>query len=195
MSTNEERKILDGIRDGNEQAIKVFYQNNYSYIKSYILNNSGDTRDAEDVFQDALVVIYEKLKEGSLNIHENVTVRSYLYGVCKNLWLSRLRKRKKMIVDPGIIKENEGTDISISEELEKKEREHLYRKYFLALSDSCKEILRLVFDGKSMKEIASITKYSEGHARKKKYDCKKSLIEKLEKDPMYKELKVTSIKE
>lgn len=74
--------------------------------------------------------------------------------------------------------------------MEEKEREHLYRKYFLKLSDACRELLQLVFLQKSMKEIAKVTGYSEGYTRKKKFNCKKSLLERIEQDPLYQELKI-----
>ncbi|SEK92231.1 RNA polymerase sigma factor, sigma-70 family [Aquimarina amphilecti] len=193
MSINEERKILEGIAAGDAKVIKSFYKDNYNYIKGYILKNSGDDVDVEDVFQDAMIVIYQKLKSGTLEM--NVSIRTYLYAVCKNIWRSRLRKNKKIIIDNDAIEANEEIEASIAEEIENKEREHVYRKYFLKLSDTCKDLLNLVFDGNSMKEIANITGYSEGYTRKKKFECKKSLLEKIEKDPMYKELKITSLKE
>ncbi|WP_299182841.1 sigma-70 family RNA polymerase sigma factor [uncultured Aquimarina sp.] len=193
MSINEERKILEGIAAGDAKVIRSFYKDNYNYIKGYILKNSGDDVDVEDVFQDAMIVIYQKLKSGTLEM--NVSIRTYLYAVCKNIWRSRLRKKKKLIVDNDAIEANEEIEASIAEDIENREREHVYRKYFLKLSDSCKELLNLVFDRNSMKEIANITGYSDGYTRKKKFECKKSLLEKIEKDPMYKELKITSLKE
>ncbi|MFD2563216.1 RNA polymerase sigma factor [Aquimarina rubra] len=195
MSNNEERRILEGIAAGNTQVIKAFYKKNYNYIKGFVLQNSGDDTDAEDVFQDALIVIYEKLKSGSLDMNKNVSIRTYLYAVCKNLWRSRLRKKKRLIVDSEIIEADEGFEMSIAEEIENKEREHLYRKYFLTLSNTCKDLLNLVFKGNSMKDIAAITGYSEGYTRKKKFECKKALLERIEKDPIYKELKMISEKE
>lgn len=195
MSINNDRKILEGIRAGDAKAIKIFYKKNFSYIKGFVLKNSGNEEDAEDIFQDALIVIYEKLKAGSLDIYSNVTLRTYLYAICKNMWRSRLRKRKKIIIDNEVLKENEGIEVSIGEELDRKEREELYRKYFLTLNTSCREILSLVFDGKNMKEIASITGYSNGYTRKKKFECKKALLERLEKDPIFQELKITSVKD
>ncbi|WP_378179291.1 RNA polymerase sigma factor [Aquimarina sp. SS2-1] len=195
MSSIEERKILEGIAAGDSEVIKTFYKKNYNYIKGFILQNSGEDTDAEDIFQDALIVIYEKLKSGSLDMNNNVSIRTYLYAVCKNLWRSRLRKKKKLIVDSEIIDGDEEFEMSIAQEIEDKEREHLYRKHFLALSNACKDLLELVFKGNSMREIATITGYSEGYTRKKKFECKKALIERIEKDPAYQELKMISEKE
>jgi len=193
MSNPEDRKILEGIASGDTRIIKAFYEENFHYIRSYILKNSGEDKDAEDIFQDALIVIYQKLRLNALDI--NVSIRTYFYAICKNKWKSRLRKQKKIIIDNEALVINEEIEASIAEEIENKEREHVYRKYFLALSGTCREVLQLVFAGNNMKEIASITGYSEGYTRKKKFECKKSLLEMLEKDPAYQELKFTSEKE
>ncbi|WP_299218873.1 sigma-70 family RNA polymerase sigma factor [uncultured Aquimarina sp.] len=193
MSNPKEREILEGIAAGDTLVIKAFYKKNYNYIRGYILQNSGDEEDAEDVFQDALIVMYQKLRSDTLDI--NVSIRTYFYAICKNIWRSRLRKKRKLIFDNELIEVDEQLEASIIEDIEKKEREHLYRKYFLRLSDACKEVLSLVFAGNTMKEIARITGYAEGYARKKKFECKKSLLDKIEKDPIYQELKIISEKE
>ncbi|WP_298548624.1 sigma-70 family RNA polymerase sigma factor [uncultured Aquimarina sp.] len=193
MNNPKERKILEGIISGDEVVIKAFYKKNYNYIRGYILQNSGEEEDAEDVFQDALVVMYQKLKSDTLDI--NVSIRTYFYAICKNIWRSRLRKKRKLIFDSELILVNEESEQYIIEDIEKKEREQVYRKYFLRLSDACKEVLSLVFAGNNMKEIARITGYAEGYARKKKFECKKSLLDNIEKDPMYQELKIISEKE
>ena len=100
MNITDERKILDGIAAGDNSIIKDFYKNNYDYIKGYILQNSGKDEDVEDVFQDALVIIYQKLKSDSLDI--NVTLKTYFYAVCKNVWRNQLRKKSKLIVSDKI---------------------------------------------------------------------------------------------
>ncbi len=193
MSANEERIILEGIAAGDTSVIKAFYKKNYNYIRRYVLQNSGDEADVEDVFQDALVVIYQKLKSDSLDI--DVSIRTYFYAICKNLWRSRLRKKRKLIINTEVVGLSEDSEEPFTKNMENHDREHLYRKYFITLSDACKHILNLVFAGNRMKEIAILTGYTEGYARKKKFECKKSLLEKIEKDPIYHELKITSEKE
>ncbi len=189
MSNIEDRKFLEGIVSGDEVVIKAFYKKNLSYIRGYILKNSGNEADAEDVFQDALILIYQKLKSDSLELHSSLS--TYFYGICKNIWRNRLRKNKKMIITEDVVHDEEGIHPEIIEEIAQKEREHVYRKHFLKLSNTCREVLGLLFQGNSMKEIAHITGYSKGYTRKKKFECKKSLIEMIEKDPAYKELQLT----
>ncbi len=189
MSKTDDRNTLEGILAGDELIIKDFYKENLPYIRKYILQNSGNELDVEDVFQDALIIIYKKMSDNSLEV--TASLRTYFYAICRNMWLSRLRKKKKLIIDDTIVQNINEIDDSIIQEIENKEQECLYRKYFHRLNDSCIEVLELFFAGKSMKEITSITGYTEGYTRKKKYDCKKLLIEKIENDPIFQELKNT----
>ena len=55
--------------------------------------------------------------------------------------------------------------------------------------------MNLVFTGMNMRRIADTMGYSEGYTRKKKYDCKKLLLEMIKNDPKYQELIVTTEKE
>ena len=192
MSNTQDRKILEGIAKGDQEILKGFYKKNLPYIQRYILQNSGNHEDVEDVFQDALVLMYQKVKTGSLELQSSLN--TYFYAICKNIWRNRLRKHKKLVVIENT-PDTEDIDSSVIQEIENKEREHVYRKYFVKLSDTCKKILSLVFDGNSMRDIAQLTGYSEAYTRKKKFECKKSLIQMIEKDPIFQELKVTSHKE
>ncbi|WP_103069539.1 RNA polymerase sigma factor [Aquimarina sediminis] len=193
MSNTEDHKIIEGIATGNKLVITAFYKKNLPYIRHYILQNSGNEEDVEDVFQDAMVFIYQKLKTDSLELQSSL--RTYFYGVCKNIWRNRLRKIKKLVITEDLQTDAESIPPKIIEDIEHKEREHIYRKHFLNLSGTCREVLSLLFQGNSMKEIARITGYSEGYTRKKKFECKQSLIEMIENDPFYHELQLNSEKD
>ncbi|WP_062061613.1 RNA polymerase sigma factor [Aquimarina longa] len=188
MKGIKDQEILQGILTGDTAVIKDFYKENFKYIRGYILQSSGNKEDVEDVFQDALVVLYQKLESDSLEL--NVALRTYFFAICKNLWKKRLQKKSKLYTTDTIFDISEELDIGIVEMLENKEREHIYRKYFLKLSEACQKLLSMVFEEKSMRQIASETGYSEGYARKKKFECKKHLMERIESDPIYEELKV-----
>ncbi|WP_062052629.1 RNA polymerase sigma factor [Aquimarina longa] len=184
---SKDQVIIAGIIEGNERILTCFYKENIKYIEGYILRNCGNTEDVEDIFQDALVLLYQKLRSGLLELR--VPVRTYFYGICKNLWRNRLRKKKKLIIgDEHHFLEEEAND-SIIIDIENQEREHLYRKYFQKLDTKSKKLLCLVFERKSMREISKITGYSEGYARKKKFEAKKELLRMIEEDPVYKELR------
>ncbi|PKV48095.1 RNA polymerase sigma factor (sigma-70 family) [Aquimarina sp. MAR_2010_214] len=184
---NEDYKIVEGIVKGDTTIIKFFYKKNYQYIRKLILQNKGNEDDVEDIFQDALVLVYQKLSSGNLELR--CSLNSYFYGVCKNMWRNRLRKKSRLKFSENINNDcNEMIDV-VLKNIEYKEREDLYRKYFLKLNDVDQMILRLYIERKTMKEIAKLTGYTESYVRKKKFESKKKLLEMIEKDPIYKELK------
>ena len=184
---NQDQTIITGIIQGDERILNCFYKENIRYVQGYILRNYGNAEDVEDIFQDALVVLYQKLKAGLLEIR--VPVRTYFYGICKNLWRNRLRKLKRSVVNHAHYRFDEEVDEIGYEDIENQERELLYRKHFQNLSADHRELLGLVFEGKSMKEISQIKGYSVGYTRKKKFLAKKKLLSMIEEDPMYNELR------
>lgn len=184
MITNQ--MFIDGIRKGDEKTLKMFYKKNYWMIRAYVIQNSGNLQDAEDVFQDALVFLYKKLQSNSLVI--DTTIHAYFYGVCKNLWRNKLRRKKKIIFTDSLKKYHHYSECEIISDITHNDQELLYQKYFLELTDPSKQVLSLYFEGKSMKEIALLTGYSEGYVRKKKFESKQKLLQKMKQDKIYIEL-------
>lgn len=186
MKIREEDKITQGLIAGDEKVIKIFYAENLPKIRSYILKNSGNKADAEDVFQDALVFTYQKLKKDSLNL--SCSLSTYVFAVSRNLWMNTLRKRRKIVPNVKIVDISEDLNMSIIEVINNMDKQSLYQKSFLKLGDTCQSILLHFFSGKSMAKISELMDYSEGYARKKKFECKESLVEIITADPLYKEL-------
>ncbi|WP_299315184.1 sigma-70 family RNA polymerase sigma factor [uncultured Aquimarina sp.] len=186
MGYNDEIKIFNGILKGNEKVLKDFYKRNFTVINNFILKNSGTERDSEDIFQDGLIVLYQKLKSETLDI--SCSIHTYFYGICKNIWRTRLRKSGKISCCGAIDDLNLRYTMDSTEDIAQSEREELFRKHFLNLNCKCKQILILFLEGKSMRETGLITGHSEGYTRKKKFECKKKLLEMIEKDSLYSEL-------
>ncbi|GAA3522427.1 hypothetical protein GCM10022393_41270 [Aquimarina addita] len=184
MSRKNEDKILEGIRTGDVVITQAFYEYNLIYVRRYILQNMGNHQDVEDIVQEALVVLYQKLVTGTLEIQ--ASIQTYFYGVCRNLWRSRLRTKEKLIVNDALIVNKENAiDVSMTEKEEREEQEAIFYKHLLRLSTSDRELLTLFFKGKNTKEITGITGYAENYVRKKKFIAKKKLLGMIEKDPAY----------
>ena len=177
----ENKNIIEGIKRGDKNILTDFYIQNIQNVQSYVIKNNGCKEDVEDVFQDALVLIYQKLKTGSLEV--NHSIHAYFYGVCKNIWRNRLRSKKKLLYRDNLTQETKCNDDCIIENIERLEQQvQLYLECFSRLSNSYKKILNLYFKGLNMKEIASLMGYSEGYARKKKFEAKKRLLEMVEQN-------------
>jgi RNA polymerase sigma factor (sigma-70 family) len=166
---------LEGIRNHDAKVLRALFEECLPPVKKYVLQNSGTAEDAEDIFMDALEVVYRKIKKGSF--HLTCTLCTYLFAVCKNLWLKKLRRKK---IESRVT--SNGWDVSIlgevpEEEMTGMDNISLYRDKWLELSADARKVLHLFyFEKKSMKEIAIEMGYgSEGYARKRKYQCMKQL--------------------
>ena len=74
-------------------AVRALHQQCYPKIKSYILQNSGSAEDAEDVYQEGMMVFYDNVSQGKFK--EESTCETYIFSICRNLWMGHLRSRKK----------------------------------------------------------------------------------------------------
>ncbi len=187
MNSTGDKTIINGIISGDDAIIKAFYKKYLPQVSNYIVKNSGSISDAEDIFQDAMVFVYQKLKSDSLEL--NCSLGTYVYAVSRNMWMNKLRKNNRMVNNEDIITISGIDESDLIEDIYAGERRTLYQKYFLKLGESCQELLALFFSGASMREISNKKGYTEAYTRKKKFECKKKLMAMVEKDPAFDELK------
>ncbi|OFY97214.1 MAG: hypothetical protein A2491_17280 [Bacteroidetes bacterium RIFOXYC12_FULL_35_7] len=182
-------ELLNGILRNDTIVLQYIYKNFYSKINFFIKKNNGDDDDANDIFQEAIIIIYRKLKANELVL--DCTFETYLYSICRFLWLKQLEKRK---IEKENIKDNhEFNDEIYDDSLEKvsdlNERYRLYQKHFANLGKDCQKILQLYFDKVPLKTIAQIMGFkSEKYAKKRKFSCKEYLIKSVKQDLEYKNI-------
>jgi DNA-directed RNA polymerase specialized sigma24 family protein len=63
----KDQEVIDKILKGDERALDYLYTKNYKMMVNLILKNSGTETEAKDVFQDALVVFWQKNNQGRIN--------------------------------------------------------------------------------------------------------------------------------
>ena len=85
-----EKALLEGLAANDKKAVEAIYQENYNMVQSLIINNNGSSDDAKDIFQEAMIVLYEKVRSGSFEL--NCQIKTYVYSVCRRLWLKRLQQ-------------------------------------------------------------------------------------------------------
>ena len=182
-----EEEIINGIVSSSEkknnEVFKFFYKEYFPLISHFIIKNSGTEKDAEDLFQDTIIVFYKKLKHGNLTL--SCSVKTYLYSVCRNLWLKRLKDCKNIspvkIEDldiPADIDEDPG------QQIDDKNRSETLEKLFEKLGDRCKKILLYFYYRKlAMEEIQKEFGYKSVQvAKNEKYKCMKKLASMISRD-------------
>lgn len=181
-------KILNGIKNHDKNVLIYIYESFYQQINYFININSGTDEDAQDIYQEALIIIYRKLNDGSL-IELDCSFNTYLYSVCKLLWLKQLERNKIKTADKIEKEELENPGEDLMDVYEKYDRMALYQSHFKKLTEDCQKVLRLTLNKMPLKKVANIMGYkSEKYAKKKKYQCKEKLIEAIKNDPKYNEL-------
>lgn len=153
-----------------------------------VLNNNGSVLEAEDVFQEAMVVLYRKIRENDFELTSSLN--TYLYAIARLIWLKELDSKKRKKTD---VKEFSDLDKSEEESLlatiELNEKLKLFRQIFDELSENCKRILRMFLNGIAIAEITKIMGYSsDQHTKNRRFRCKKTLITKIRRTKEYKEL-------
>jgi len=182
-----DQELLEGIIDGDPQVLKLIYTENFPGIRHYVFLNSGNEDDAKDIFQESLILLYNKIKSPDFILSSSL--ETYLYSICRFVWLKELSSRKKYVIieneDLSIISDEK----EIIEILERNERLSLYREKYKELSDDCKRVLKMFLNNIPTKEITQAMGYrSDQHTKNRRFRCKKSLINKIQECDKFKEL-------
>jgi RNA polymerase sigma factor (sigma-70 family) len=175
-STFTNEKIIEGLKSRDTATINHIYKQSYAQVRFFVTSNSGSVMDAEDVFQDTIVLIYQNIaKEG---FYLTCSFSTYLYAICRHLWLQRLSKHK---VNYEIIDSTIGHDPwedaeNFREMLTESEKYKLFQKHFSLLKKDEQKVLSLYMSKVPAKEIAKIMGFkSDKYAKFRKYLCKEKL--------------------
>jgi RNA polymerase sigma factor (sigma-70 family) len=163
----KDSEILSRINRGDESALDYLYKKYYRMMVKLVMSNSGSEQEAKDIFQDALVVFWQKAASGKLILTSKIS--TFLYSICLNLWRKELDRKSRL--------SNEEKDEAQYPDDDRQERIKIINECINALGDNCKKILTYYyFDGLSMNDIADKLGYANTDtAKTKKYKCKKKL--------------------
>ncbi|WP_437922247.1 RNA polymerase sigma factor [Sphingobacterium sp. LRF_L2] len=170
---NVDLEILSGIRNGDNLAVQKLYKFHFPPIAKMILNNQGSTEEAQDIFQETIMVLYDKVMHGNLELSSKL--QTFLYAISKRLWLKQLTrgesKFQKDLIDD--IEDSLAADEAIEEhEILESNLLHM-EKALIELGEPCKTILHdfYILD-KSMGDICDKFGYTNtDNAKNQKYKC------------------------
>jgi RNA polymerase sigma factor (sigma-70 family) len=168
---SKDEQLLAGLARNEKQAIETLYKEHFGMVQAFILNNNGSSDDARDIFQEAMIVLYEKAISGSFEL--TAQIKTYLYSVSRRLWLKRLQQMQRF----GAPVENLAETIQVEDELEAHEkRNEAYMTMEKALShigEPCKSLLEAYYlQKKNMQEISTQFGYTNAdNAKNQKYKC------------------------
>ena len=190
MIVYSDEQILKGVLRHDNLILQYVYKQYYYKINYFVRKNQGSADDASDVFQEAIIVIYRKLKENDL-VFQKSSFAGYLFSVCRFIWLKQLEKRRieKEKLQETLPFQEYLYDENLVELVDKNERYCLYQKHFATLSPDCQKLMQLFFEKVPLREIAKIMGYkSEKYAKTRKYKCKEILIKRIKQDTEFKKI-------
>ncbi len=181
-----DEEIITGLKKRDNRVLQYIYKNSFNPVKQLILHNAGSENDAEDIFQEALIIIFRKLKNGS-GIDLTASFNTYIYSISRLLWLKHLRKIKRIEIDPLNRDMEERIEFEEPSPVQDKDlRMAIYQRTLMKIPEDCQKILRLTAQDITSKEIANQLGFrSEGYVRKRRHFCKEYLISKIREDADY----------
>jgi RNA polymerase sigma factor (sigma-70 family) len=165
-----EQLLLKALANNDSKAAETIYKSNFNMVLSFILNNNGTYDEARDIFQEAMIALYQKAKTDSFVLTSQI--KTYIYSICRRLWLKRLQQLGKTT---GSIENFEA--IPIEDDVEMHERRNvelgIMERALNSLGEPCKSLLESFYiEKKSMDEIASLFGYTNAdNAKNQKYKC------------------------
>ncbi len=168
---NNESLILKGLASNDKEAVETIYRDNFNMIQSLVINNNGSADDAKDIFQEAVIVLYEKAKTGSFEL--NCQIKTFIYSVARRLWLKRLQQQNRFS-SPGDSME---AVVAVDEDLEVHDQKNaefeMMDQAINHLGEPCKSLIEAYYLQKqNMQEIAARFGYTNAdNAKNQKYKC------------------------
>jgi len=166
-----EQALLKGLANNDSRAIETIYKDNFNMVQAFVLNNNGSYDDARDVFQEAMIALYEKAQSESFVL--TCQIKTYVYSICRRLWLKKLQQLGRFSNQVDNLDET----VPVEEDLEIHEKRNaefaIMDRAMKSLGEPCKSLLEGYYLKKmGMQELAAEFGYTNAdNAKNQKYKC------------------------
>ncbi|MBA3828797.1 MAG: sigma-70 family RNA polymerase sigma factor [Taibaiella sp.] len=166
--------MLAALAKGERVATEEIYNRHADTICRWVKKNGGDSTDADDIYQEAMVVLFEKAQNEDFRL--TCKIGTYLFAVSKHLWYKKLQQRQNQ---PSELSgdSDEWHDKGYEDDVNTHhEREAHYEQMDAALDqlgEPCSSLLKAFYHrDRSMTEIAAEFGYTNPeNAKTQKYKC------------------------
>ncbi len=147
-----DHRFIEALRTADPRGTREIYQNHAREALRWVLNNNGTADDAHDIFQEAVMAVFEKSQNPDFVL--TCPLGALLYLIYSRKWIDRLRQKKRdatVSIAEGLRYEREKSDDGhlflaeqIADEAAQKSRLALA---FDQLTDLCRNLLNLLGQG------------------------------------------------
>lgn len=168
---DHDQQLIVGMKEGSSDSLSEMYRTFFPMVLKMILNNNGDEEDAKDIFQEALIVLYDKVQQDDFTL--NSQLKTFLYSVCRRLWLKRLNSKGFFDLDIQDFAEHIPVDDDLQQHREKEMQFLLMEQSLKLLGEPCQTIIQdFYLHQLSMQEICEKFGYTNAdNAKTQKYKC------------------------
>jgi RNA polymerase sigma factor (sigma-70 family) len=179
-----EDQIPELMRQGKDrEVIPLLYKKVFPVVQKYITRRSGRKEDADDVFQDAMMIFYKQVIKNTFD--SKYSIYGYLYKVSINCWINKVKKENRMelIDEMGDTKSEE--TMEINESMISGKDENILKSVFSDIGKKCIELLTYtIYYNLLMEDIVIRMGFTSVSAVKMQQQrCKQKLIKEIEKNP------------
>lgn len=170
-SVPTDREVVLGILNNSEEALNKLYTGYFPMVLQFILNNNGDEDDAKDVYQEGIIVLYNKIKGGDFELSSKL--KTYLYSVCRRIWLKKLTQQNKKTNNIADFEDVLIVEEDVEQHEEKDKQFDKMQSALVLLGEPCKTIIQdFYIHNLSMQDICEKFGYTNtDNAKTQKYKC------------------------
>jgi RNA polymerase sigma factor (sigma-70 family) len=161
--------LLSQIKSGDKAGLGQVYDQTHKYCVLTLIKKTGCTKDdAEDLFMDAILVFREKAVAGGIRYLSNI--KTYMFGICYNLWRDMNRSDKKWNTVKDEV-ERQYYLLKIDEPTEEEEivrkKLRMVKNALAKLDEKCRMLLRYAYmEQRPQKEIADLMGFASANVVK-----------------------------
>lgn len=170
-SVPADSEVIIGVLNGSKDILNQLYTAYFPMVLQLVMTNSGDEDDAKDVFQESVIVLYNKIKSGNFELSSKL--KTFIYSVARRLWLKRLSQKSR---NSGNIKDFEDV-LPVEQDIDQHEiKDNQFKQMEQALGtlgEPCKTIIEdFYLNNSSMQDICEKFGYTNSdNAKTQKYKC------------------------
>lgn len=171
-ATYTDLDFIEGLRNNQDVVLRALYKKYYNLVLKYVVNNSGNSEAAADIYQETIIVLYENVQKPGFEL--NCQLQTFIYSIARRLWLKQLRNNGHTLRFRED-EEDEVVDVSeeIGDHLKKESDIEKMNACMEELGEPCKTLLKDFYVYKlSMEEISEKFGYTNAdNAKTQKYKC------------------------
>ena len=169
--TEQDRLLLEGIAAEDRNSIEQLYRQHFPMVQSMVIHNGGSRDDAADIFQETVIVLFEKVKTGQFSLQ--CLLKTFLYSIARRLWLKKLRQQQRFMIRDEQLEETVPVEDEVELHLKKQQDFAIMEAAMNKVGEPCKSLLQAYYlEKKHMNTIAQDFGYTNAdNAKTQKYKC------------------------